>query len=112
MLLPNKHIRHAPLPRHLLQRVLQRRPVLHLVQLHQVVFILAAEFLIEESLGRPAVGAVGFREHDDGVRVDEGLRFGCGGGHGEGGDGGAGEGVEEPAEEGSYGGGVGGCNAV
>lgn len=107
MLLINENVRHAPLARYVLQRILQRSPILHLVELHKVVFFLATQLFVEQRLRGPAVGAVGFREHDDGIGVDEGLGFGFRRGHGGGGEGGACEGRKEAAKEGSYCGGVG-----
>jgi hypothetical protein len=101
MLLINENIRHAALSRDLLQRILQRGAILHLIQLHQEIFVWAAELVVQEGLGGAAVGAVGFAEDDDGVVVDDGLGFGFGGRHG--GGGGACEGCEEAADEGSYG---------
>lgn len=100
VLFRDEDVRHAALARDLLQRILQSSAVLNLIQLHQVVLVLAAELFVQQRLGGTAVGAVGFAEDDDGVAVDDLLRFRFGGRHG--GRTGGSKGCDEAAEEGSY----------
>ena len=63
-----------------------------LVELHEEVL---GVFLIQQRLGRLAVGAVGLGEDNDAVVVDDLLGLGLGGGHG--GGRGRGQGAEEAA---------------
>ena len=69
-----------------------------LVELHEEEL---GVFLVQQRLGRLAVGAVGLGEDDDAVVVDDLLGLGLGGGHG--GGRGRGQGAEEAAEDGCYG---------
>jgi len=94
MRLPNEDIRHRRLPRNLPQRILQRRPILDLIELNGEKL---GALLREELLGRAAVGAVGFGEDGDGVVVDDALCFCACRGHGSRG----GAAGEELAEEGN-----------
>lgn len=51
----------------------------NLVQLNLEVFSI---LVVEQRLGRTAVGAVGFAEDNDAVLIDDGLGFGLCGRHG------------------------------
>jgi hypothetical protein len=59
----------------------------NLIELHQKVL---GVLLVQQRLGGRAVGAVGLREDDDVVLVDDLLRLGCCGRHGGGQDDGGG----------------------